>query len=258
LHVACGEDLAALLRSYVPIQLNTGKIKLKSGTVCDLIDSFCLDADDGYTYWKPIPTTTCNFQQYDVLYEGPANNISEDISDTDAPVIYSLVTQEITFALIKITELPLCRYTLLCTEHPKLFILEAKPGNTFANRGIIPVTKLDIFTYMNSKFVYIEKHVKQQMTSLYKNILQKCELERQVITNALSFVTLQPDEFAYQLRKGPGYMAVTTGEAVQIIKCIPVEVMVRKTEECYTELPVTVCNHSFFSKTEVKNHHQNR
>jgi len=67
-----------------------------------------------------------------------------------------------------------------------------------------------------------------------------------VITNALSFVTLQPDEFAYRLMKGPGYMAVTTGEAVQIVKCIRVEVMVRKTEECYAELPVTVRNHSLF------------
>jgi len=95
--------------------------------------------------------------------------------------------------------------------------------------------------------VYIEKHVKQQMTSLYNNvILQKCELERQVITNALSFATLQPDEFAYRLMKGPGYMAVTNGEAVQVIKCIPVEAMVRKTEKCYAELPITVRNHSFF------------
>lgn len=85
------------------------------------------------------------------------------------------------------------------------------------------------------------------MTSLYHNVMQqKCELERQVITNVLSFATLQPDEFAYRLMKGPGYMAVTTGEAIQVIKCIPVEVTVRKAETCYTELPVTVRNDSFF------------
>jgi len=239
----------SLKSSYVPVQLNTGRIKLKSRTVCKLVDSFCLDADDGYTYWKPIPTDTSNFQQYDVLYEEHANKIPEDTSKADTPTIYSLVTQEITFALMKTKEIPLCGYTLLCTEHPKLFILEAKPGNTFASRKIIPVNNLDIFTYMNSKFVYIEKHVKQQMTSLYNNvILQKCELERQVITavNALSFATFQKDKFAYRLMKGPGYMAITTGEAVQIIKCIPVEVMVRKTEECYTELHISVRNHSFF------------
>lgn len=134
---------------------------------------------------------------------------------------------------MKTTELPLCGYTLLRTEHPKLFILEAKPGNMFASRGTILVNNLDIFTYMNSKFVYIEKHVKQQMTTLYNNVIsQKCELERQVIMNALSFATLQPDEFAYRLMKGPGYMAVTTGEAVQIIKCIPIEVKVKRTGKC--------------------------
>ncbi|KMQ82819.1 hypothetical protein RF55_21767 [Lasius niger] len=70
------------------------------------------------------------------------------------------------------------------------------------------------------------------MTSLYYNVMQqKCELERQVITNALSFATLQPDEFAYRHMKGPGYMAVTTGEVTHVIKCIPVDVMIRKTEE---------------------------
>lgn len=68
---------------------------------------------------------------------------------------------------------------------------------------------LDIFAYMNSKFVYVEKHIRHQMISLYHNVMQqKCELERQVITNALSYATLQPDEFAYRLMKGPGYMAV--------------------------------------------------
>jgi len=75
------------------------------------------------------------------------------------------------------------------------------------------------------------------MTSLYHNVMQqKCELERQVLANALSFAKLQPDEFAYRLMKGPGYMAVNTGEAVHVIKCVPVEVIMRKTEECYSEL----------------------
>lgn len=233
--------------SYVPVKLNSGKIILKSGTVCTLSESFCMDSDDGYTYWKPVPISSCNFHQYDVLYEGPATRIKDDMTSPSSPVIYSLTTQDITFALTKTKEQPLCGYTLLGTEHPKLFILETKEGNTFAHRGIIPVDNLDIFAYMNSKFVYVEKHVRHQMTSLYYNVMQqKCELERQIITNALSFATLQPDEFAYRLMKGPGYMAVTTGEAIQIIKCIPVDVIVRKTKECYIELPITARNTSLF------------
>ncbi|KMQ90430.1 hypothetical protein RF55_9816 [Lasius niger] len=133
----------SLKSSHAPVQLNSGKIILKSGTVCILSESFCLDSDDGYTYWKPIPTSSCNFHQYDVLYEGPATKITDDTINPSAPVIYSLTTQDVTFALTKTKKQPLCGYTLLRTEHPKLFILETKKGDTFANRGIIPVDNLD-------------------------------------------------------------------------------------------------------------------
>lgn len=230
---------------YAPIRLNAGKIILKSGTVCSLTDGACLDPDDGYTFWRPMPADSCKFGQYDVLFQGPAVKITTN--DDNSPVVYSLTTQDVTFALTATKAFSLCGYNLLRTEHPKLFILEVKNGDTFKKPSPISVDNLDIFTYMNSKFVYVEKHVRSQMSSLYRNVMQqKCELERQVLTNALSFATLQPDEFAYRLMKQPGYMAVTTGEAVHVIKCIPVETAIRKTEGCYTELPVTVRNASLF------------
>jgi len=237
----------SLKTSYVPVQVNTGKIILKSGTICALNEGFCLDSDDGYSFWKPMPTSSCNFQQYDVLYEGSATKIKDDTTDPSSPTVYSLSTEDITFALTKTKEQPLCGYTLLRTEHPKLFILETTKGDTFARRGSIPVNNLDIFAYVNSKFVYVEKHVRNQMTSLYHNVIQqKCELEREVLTNTLSFAALQPDEFAYRLMKGPGFMAVVAGEAIHVIKCVPVDVLVRKSEKCYVELPVTSRNASLF------------
>lgn len=237
----------SLKSSYVPVNLNNGKIILKSGTTCSLSEGFCIDSDDGYTYWKPMPTSSCNFQQYDVLYEGTARKIQDDSDNSKSPVVYSLVTQDITFALTKTTEQPLCGYTLLRTEHPKLFILETQRGNTFASRGTIPVNNLDIFAYVNSKFVYVEKHIRSQMTSLYHNVLQqRCELEKQVLKNTLSFATLLPDDFAYRLMKGPGYMAVVAGEVVHIVKCIPVELMARPVEKCYNEFPVSFVNSSWF------------
>ncbi|KAG7196318.1 hypothetical protein KM043_000076, partial [Ampulex compressa] len=85
------------------------------------------------------------------------------------------------------------------------------------------------------------------MTTLYNNIMmRKCELERQVLKNALAIAALIPDEFAWSIMKGPGYMAVTAGEVIHIVKCIPVEVKVRHTEQCYHELPVMVKNISSF------------
>ncbi|XP_072764372.1 uncharacterized protein [Anoplolepis gracilipes] len=237
----------SLKTAYVPVKLNTGKIILKSGTVCTLNEGFCIDSEDGYTYWEPMPISSCNFHQYDVLYEGPAIKTTDDNSEGKSPIVYSLTTQDITFSLTKTREQPLCGYTLLRTEHPKFFILETKKGDVFAERGTIPINNLDIFAYMNSKFVYVEKHIRHQMTSLYHNVIQqRCELEKDVITNTLSFATLQPDEFAYRLMKGSGFMAVTAGEAVHVVKCIPVDATVRRTKECYAELPVTVRNTSLF------------
>lgn len=173
--------------------------------------------------------------------------MQEDSTNSDSPVVYSLTTQDTTFVLTKTREMALCSYTLFRTEHPKLFILETNRGDTPSNWKQISMENLDIFAYMNSKFVYIEKHIRQQMISLHHNVMQqKCELERQVITNALSFVTLQPDEFAYRLMKGLGYMAVTAGKAIFRIKCIPIDAIVRRPKKCYTELSITVRNTNMF------------
>lgn len=72
---------------------------------------------------------------------------------------------------------------------------------------------LDIFSYTNSKFVYVEKHVKTQLTQLYRDIMeQKCALERQILQNALFLASIAPDEMAFRIMKGPGYIAVTIPE----------------------------------------------
>lgn len=237
----------SLKTSYVPVHINTGKIHLKSGTTCTLSDGYCIDPDDGHSYWKPVPTTSCDFHQYDVLYEGNALKTMDNTENHPPVMVYSLTTQDITFALTTTKELPICGFILLRTEHPKLFILETRKGNTIKPRGEIIVDNLDIFSYVNSKFVYVEKHIRGQITSLYYNVMrQRCELEQEVIKNTLSFATLLPDEFAYRLMKGPGYMAVTAGEAIHVVQCIPVEVAPRRTKDCYAELPVTVRNSSLF------------
>ena len=46
--------------------------------------------------------------------------------------------------------------------------------------------------------------------------------------------------------KGPGYMAMTAGEVVHVIKCVPVEVIVQHGEECYAEFKVMKGNITLF------------
>lgn len=67
-----------LLKSfYVSVHLGTEKIMLKSGSICTLSDRFYLDSDNGYTFWKPMLTSSCSFHQCNVLYESLVTKIKE-------------------------------------------------------------------------------------------------------------------------------------------------------------------------------------
>ena len=65
----------------------------------------------------------------------------------------------------------ICGHILTRTEHPKLIIFETTFGaEVFKSSDFIAVN-IDIFTYVNSKFVYVEKHIRTQINQLYRNIL---------------------------------------------------------------------------------------
>lgn len=228
------------------IKRSSNELILPSGTRCPASARSCQDADGAETYWTPLPADTCHFDKYDILYEGIATRLSARGNQTTT-IIYTVTTGETTFALTRTTEFSVCGYKLFRTEHPKLLILETQRGRTFKPRSRISVDNLDIFSYVNSKFVYVEKHVKTQLTQLYRDIMeQKCALEQQILRNALSLSTIAPDEMAYRIMKAPGYTAVTLGEVIHLIKCIPTKCRFRHTESCYHELPVTHRNESYF------------
>lgn len=75
--------------------------------------------------------------------------------------------------LIRTSEFNLCGYKLIQTEHPKLLILETQKERTFRMRSKIAVDNLDIFSYMNFKFIYVEIHIKTKLTQLYRDIMEQ-------------------------------------------------------------------------------------
>ncbi|KYQ49730.1 hypothetical protein ALC60_11197 [Trachymyrmex zeteki] len=217
------------------IRRSSHEIILPSGLHCKVAAGECLDTDGEETFWSHVPPDSCHFSHYDVLYEGQANKLTPKFNQT-TPTIYTVTTRETTFALTQTMEISLCGYTLIQTEHPKLFILETQPDRAFRVRSKISVNNLDIFAYVNSKFVYVEKHIRTQLTRLYRDIMdQKCALEKQILLNALALS-----------------IAVIAGEALHLIKCVPVECRIRHTEECsftegsFIELPVAYENKSAF------------
>lgn len=83
--------------------------------------------------------------------------------------------------------------------------------------------------------------------SLYRDMLtQRCKLENQIINNHLTLAFISPNDFAYMYMKGSGYTAQVMGEVIHIIKCQSIEVILRNTEKCYLELPVTANNKSYY------------
>ena len=64
--------------------------------------------------------------------------------------------------------------------------------------------------------------------------------------NVLAIANISPDLFAYKLMKGPGYLAMVAGEVIHIIKCIPNEVKIQHSDNCYTELRVSHNNKTYF------------
>ncbi|XP_032681742.1 uncharacterized protein LOC116849068 [Odontomachus brunneus] len=237
---------------YASTKTSQNLLILKSGTHCRISDLTCIDEDGANVYWAPLPSDACRFHSYDVLYQGLATKIFD--ASSHYPLVYSITSQETTVALSKTSERSLCGYTLVQTEHPKLIIVETSKDNSFAEKSEIVVDNLDAFTYINSKFVYVEKYTKTQIQNLYENIiLQKCHLEQQILKNAVFMAQSQPDLFAYTLMKGPGYFAFIAGEVAHIIKCVPTEVVQRSTKECFLELPILLNNQSLFlsPKTHV-------
>ena len=210
-----------LFQQEATVDLKVHRIKLKSGLTCPLSQTSCIDEEGGYSFWDPLPKDICHFREYELLYQGEATKIQDNSTNE---ILYSLTTQDITFILAEKGKFSICQYILARTEHPKLFIFETRQGHTFLYDNGPSVQNMDIFTYVNSKYIYVERHIRIEVNRLYRDLLyHRCTLEREVFKNALTLATQAPDEFAFNLMKGPGYMSVVAGEVVHIVKCVPVK-----------------------------------
>lgn len=156
---------------------------------------------------------------YDVLYAGMSDKATIIKSSTGyESIIYSVNQEDMVFAMTVIKPVSVCNIRGFQTEHPKLIIVpKANMMTPFKLKYIIP-SNIDMFAYINSKFVYTERHIRKQMESLYTHIMDhKCELEREVLFTQLSIATYAPQEFAYLRMKEPGYTANVMGELINIM-----------------------------------------
>jgi len=108
-----------------------------------------------------------------------------------AQIVYSLTAQNTIFALTSTGSYATCGHTLIRIEHPKLILFKTTLGVSLFK--LSRIANVDIFTYMNSKFVYVKKYIRTQINQLYRNILlQQCDLKSRMMQNILAITVRSP------------------------------------------------------------------
>ncbi|EFN88676.1 hypothetical protein EAI_15385, partial [Harpegnathos saltator] len=135
------------LQEYsVTLKLNANQVVLRSGVHCEFKTVHCIDIEGENTYWDTIPDNSCKGSSYGVLFDGYAIKM-QDSTDAGSQTVYSITTQDTTFALASRGEVKACGYPLVKTKYPKLFIFK-----TFTDLSIFKKihnpANTDIFTYM--------------------------------------------------------------------------------------------------------------
>lgn len=220
-------------------------VKLQSGYDCKLSDQSCMDPENGFTIWDESHSReSCERENYELVYFGPANKTSVKTNEGTS-ILYS-VYSDTSFSLMIKTSTHVCGHKAFQTEHPKLKILEHEGFNLEFTRTN-DVFNLNLFTYINSKFTFLERHTKVQLNNLHKALLtNQCELDKSILNTQLALAFSSPSDFAYLRMGKPGYTALPAGEVMYLVKCQAVPVKRRFLDKCYQEFPVEYKNSTWF------------
>lgn len=217
-----------------------------------------MDIEQGETIWQPTPEEACSLQKHLVLYEGQANILGGDSEEEEVGMTYTVEAEQKIFALRTTEKYRACSFSIFKTEHPKLLIIPNTSGRFYFPRKPLEPGALDLLAYMNAKFVFVDKSLGKNLETLHRILsYQRCIAERKMLLTQLALAYIDPNEFAYAHTGEPGYMANTAGEVIHLVACVPVEVAVRKTERCFSELPVIWENLTYFMapKTRILQRH---
>nr|UYL95479.1 MAG: glycoprotein [Nanning Chuvi tick virus 2] len=227
-----------LVQTRLPLDLKAGKVRTPAGFAYTYTDGAAFDADFGNIYWDADShVSRCSPTAYLVLYEGPGLIVGEPSGVKTLLVNASEQAMAVTLG----SRTTMCYQAAFKTEHPKLFVATKEPGSPafFFQASPVEPTDVDLFLYMNSKLMFVERHIGAEMQSLYRHVHERiCELKQQTLRQLASVGFTSPEEFAWLYTGQAGVTAVAKGEVVYLITCPAVQVEFRPTSHCYQEMPV--------------------
>lgn len=105
----------------------------------------------------------------------------------------------------------------------------------------------DLSVYYNSKLLYVEQAYKRKISQLHTDaVYRRCLAHREILRKRLLLAPLLPNALSTVIKNNLGYVGRVLGEVIYIIQCIPRIAQIRRTTECYNELPITCNNQSYF------------
>lgn len=194
----------------------------------------------GYTYLLEF-SGSCQKRELSLIYTGSVQKLYDNRTQSS---IYIKDGDDYMFAIEATGWSKKCGRKVITTPHASLFIVEISPGDELIKpTEAIASREVDISLYINTKLVFLDRHIGKAFTSIY-NLFKKhqCEVERRTINNLLTLAFLSGSEFAYAYKQVAGYTAELRGEVIHIVKCIPVPVQHRVVTGCFAEIPVVYNN----------------
>ncbi|UAJ23571.1 glycoprotein [Amblyomma dissimile mivirus] len=226
-----------LSEEWASIDLDTAMLRSSSGFSHPFKVGKAFDATTGDTFWETTDLTACTPTAYHVLYEGSA------VFFTNAAKTQTMVvnTSQHAMAVEIVKPTIICHQHALQTEHPKIFIIVRQPGHAgfYFQKSSLDVADVDMLLYINSKLVYVERHIGSEISRVYQNFHKRlCDTQLQLMRHMTTLAITSPEEFAWVYAQRPGVTGVLRGELVYVMECAPVPVTIRKPTKCYQELPV--------------------
>ncbi|XP_031337381.1 uncharacterized protein LOC116166512 [Photinus pyralis] len=230
---------------YATVILEENLISLTTGITCSYLQAYCIDSTYGETTWDINIAQSCE-DKLTELYSGKAQQITNKQNPFEKLIIVD--QEEKIFAFALKSKAIICDANGWYTEHPQIIIIIKTNSTTqlLARSNLIP-QNTNMFSYINSKLLYVEQSNKREINKVYRNTAhRRCELHREIIRNRLSLAPLTPNSISTLIKQELGYIAAKMGEVLYIMKCTPRVVYPRKTETCYQELPIWNNNQSKF------------
>lgn len=234
------------LRDYMTmVKWEVNEISLFGGITCTYLEGYCLDSILGESVWDVTPSQGC-VRSLSILYEGSATLVKAVQLDENYLIIEDA---DKIFALSLIKMVALCNSQLWQTEHPRILVMkmESNKINPISDYMMLLPSNTDLMAYVNSKLLYVEQSYKRSIGKLYSDTLyRRCLLHRQVLRNRLLLAPLSPNAVSTVIKQKLGYVGRVLGEVLYVMQCTPKIAQIRRTENCYHELPVYVNNKSMF------------